>query len=150
MIGRESAVCLMRSPTFLLNQASFSTAYGALAFADARTLLDALDSAGALDLEGFGANRSALHATVGDVRPYPGLQSTLVRLRGLLAGSEVEARALQDPLSFRTLAQLNGAARDAFGFVGAQIAIELNAAQSRPRQRCCHLRRRRTPQSAIA
>ena len=116
----------------LLNQASFSTAYGALAFADARTLLDALDSAGALDLEGFGANRSALHATVGDVRPYPGLQSTLVRLRGLLAGSEVEARALQDPLSFRTLAQLNGAARDAFGFVGAQIAIELNAAQSNP------------------
>ena len=35
----------------------------------------------------------------------------------LLEGSEVEARALQDPLSFRTLAQLNGAARDAFGFV---------------------------------
>ena len=66
----------------LLNQASFSTAYGALAFADALVLLDALDAAGALDLEAFGANRSVLHPRVGEVRPYPGLQRTLVRLRG--------------------------------------------------------------------
>jgi len=116
----------------LLNQASFSTAYGALAFADAVVLLDTLDLAGALDLEAFGANPSVLHPRVGDVRPYPGLQRTLVRLRALLAGSEVEARALQDPVSFRTLAHVNGGARDAFDFVAAQIAVELNAAQSNP------------------
>jgi histidine ammonia-lyase len=116
----------------LLNQSAFSTAYGSLAFADALALLDALDSAGALDLEALAANRDALHPAVGEVRPYPGLQATLARLRTLLDGSEVEAQALQDPLSFRTLAQLNGAARDALGFVGGQIAIELNAAQSNP------------------
>ena len=116
----------------LLNQSSFSTGYGALAFADALALLDALDCAGALDLEALGANPDALHPAVGQVRPYPGLQATLARLRTLLDGSEVEARALQDPLSFRTLAQLNGAARDALGFVGSQIEIELNAAQSNP------------------
>ena len=116
----------------LLNQASFSTAYGALAFADALAFLDACDCAGALDLEAFGANTSVLHPRVGEARPYPGLQLTLERLQGLLAGSEVEARALQDPLSFRTLAQLHGAARDALGFVGSQIEIELNAAQSNP------------------
>ncbi len=116
----------------LLNQSAFSTAFGALAFADALALLDALDCAGALDLEALGANLDALHPLVGRVRPYPGLQATLARLRTLLEGSEVEARALQDPLSFRTLAQLNGAARDALGFVGSQIEIELNAAQSNP------------------
>jgi len=116
----------------LLNQSAFSTGYGALAFADALALLDALDCAGALDLEALGANLDALHPAVGQVRPYPGLQATLARLRTLLDGSEVEARALQDPLSFRTLAQLNGAARDALGFVGSQIEIELNAAQSNP------------------
>ena len=116
----------------LLNQSAFSTAFGALAFADALALLDALDCAGALDLEAFGANLDALHPAVGQVRPYPGLQATLARLRTLLDGSEVKARALQDPLSFRTLAQLNGAARDALGFVGSQIEIELNAAQSNP------------------
>ena len=116
----------------LLNQNALSTAFGSLAFADATTLLDALDLAGALDLEALGANRDALHPLIGDVRPYPGLQVTLGRVRALLDGSEVEARALQDPLSFRTLAQLNGAARDAFGFIAGQIAIELNAAQSNP------------------
>jgi len=116
----------------LLNQNAFSTAYGSLAFADALALLDALDCAGALDLEALGANPDALHPAVGEVRRYPGLQVTLARVRALLDGSEVEARALQDPLSFRTLVQLNGAARDALGFVGSQIGIELNAAQSNP------------------
>jgi len=116
----------------LLNQSAFSTAYGALAFADALVLLDALDDAGALDLEALGANRNSVHSAIGVARPYPGLQATLARLGALLDGSEVEARDLQDPLTFRTIAQQNGAARDAFGFVAAELAIELNAAQSNP------------------
>jgi histidine ammonia-lyase len=116
----------------LLNQGAFSTAAGALAFADATVLLDVLDRAGALDIEALGANRDSLHEAVGISRPYPGLQATLGRLRAELAGSEVEARSLQDPLSFRTIAQLHGAARDALAFAGGQIGIELNAAQSNP------------------
>jgi len=116
----------------LLNQSAFATASGALAFADALVLLDVLDHAGALDLEALGANRNSVHPAIGEARPYPGLQATLKRLGRLLDGSEVEARNLQDPLTFRTIAQQNGAARDAFGFVGAQLAIELNAAQSNP------------------
>lgn len=116
----------------LLNQSAFATAYGALAFADALVLLDVFDHAGALDLEALGANRNSVHPAIGDARPYPGLQATLARLGALLEGSEVEARDLQDPLTFRTIAQQNGAARDAFGFVGAQLGIELNAAQSNP------------------
>jgi len=116
----------------LLNQSAFSTAVGALAFADARVLLDVLDHAAALDLEALGGNRNHVHPAIGDARPYPGLRSTLARLGALLEGSEVEARNLQDPLTFRTIAQQNGAARDAFDFVERQIAIELNAAQSNP------------------
>jgi histidine ammonia-lyase len=116
----------------LLNQSAFATGYGALAFADARVLLDVLDHAGALDLEALGGNRDSVHPAIGAARPYPGLQATLARLGTLLAGSEVEARNLQDPLTFRTIAQQNGAARDAFGFVERQLAIELNAAQSNP------------------
>ncbi len=116
----------------LLNQSAFSTGYGALAFVDACTLLDVFDHAGALDLEGFGGNRNSIHPAIGEARPYPGLQATLARLGALLEGSEVEARNLQDPLTFRTIAQQNGAAHDAFGFVASQLAIELNAAQSNP------------------
>ena len=116
----------------LLNQSAFATAYGALAFADARVLLDVLDHAGALDLEAIGANRRSVHPAVGEARPYPGLQVSLARLRELLEGSEVEERNLQDPLTYRTIAQQNGAARDALDFVARQLAIELNAAQSNP------------------
>jgi len=116
----------------LLNQSSFATATGALAFADAKVLLDVLDHAGALDLEALAGNRDSVHPAVGVARPYPGLQATLARLGNLLEGSEVESRNLQDPLTFRTIAQQNGACRDAFAFVEQQLAIELNAAQSNP------------------
>ena len=116
----------------LLNQGAFSTGIAALALHDALTLLDALDLAGALDYEAFAANRDALHPAIGVARPSAGVQSTLARISGLLEGSGAEARTLQDPLSFRTLAQLHGATRDAFGFVRAQVEFELNAAQSNP------------------
>ena len=116
----------------LLNQSAFATAYGALAFSDALVLLDALDYAAALDLEALGANRNSVHPAIGVARPYPGLQATLARLGELLEGSEVSGRDLQDPLTFRTIAQQNGACRDAFGFVSSQLGIELNAAQSNP------------------
>jgi histidine ammonia-lyase len=116
----------------LLNQSSFSTGWGALAVHDAIGVLDALDVAGALDLEAFGANRTLLDPAIAVVRPYPGIRATLERLDALLAGGEAVPRALQDPLTFRTLPQMNGAARDAFRFVSDQLAIELNAAQANP------------------
>jgi histidine ammonia-lyase len=116
----------------LLNQSAFSTAWGALAVHDAVALLDAMDVAGALDLEALGANRTLLDPAIAIVRPYPGIRATLERLDALLAGGEGVPHALQDPLTFRTLPQMHGAARDAFRFVGEQLAIELNAAQSNP------------------
>jgi histidine ammonia-lyase len=42
------------------------------------------------------------------------------------------ARFLQDPLTFRCVPQLHGAARDALRFVEDQLAIELNAHQGNP------------------
>jgi histidine ammonia-lyase len=117
----------------LLNQNAFSSGRAALGVHDAAVLLDTLDVAGALDLEAFGANReSLLHPAVAAVRPSPGVSTSLERLRALVAESGVAARALQDPLSFRTLPQLHGAARDALSFVHAIVERELNAHQSNP------------------
>lgn len=116
----------------LLNQNAFSTGWGALALQDALTLLDSLDVAAALDLEAFAANRDALHPAVSAARPSRGVQATLERLRALLDGSAGVARSLQDPLSFRTVPQLHGAARDALRFVREQVELELNAVQSNP------------------
>jgi histidine ammonia-lyase len=120
----------------LMNSNAFSTGIAALAFADLERLVDAMDVAGALELEAFAANLTLLHPAVGEMRPYPGLVSSLERLRSFLEGSylweEGAARNLQDPLSFRCLPHLQGAMRDALEFVGRQLAIELNASQENP------------------
>jgi histidine ammonia-lyase len=120
----------------LLNSNAFSTGTAALAVADLERLLAALDVAGALDLEAFGANLTLLHPAIGEVRPYPGLVESRERLHGLLEGSSLwepgAARNLQDPLSFRCLPQQHGALRDALAFARAQLEIELNASQENP------------------
>jgi histidine ammonia-lyase len=120
----------------LLCNNTFSTALAALAFAGAERLLDSLDVAACLDLEAFAANVMLLHPELARQRPYPGLQESVDRLRGLLEGSwlwsEGAARNLQDPLTFRSIPQVHGAARDAFAFAGRQLAVELNASQENP------------------
>jgi histidine ammonia-lyase len=119
----------------MLDNNSYSTAVAALAVADCMRLADALDVAGALDMEAFVANPSILHGVLRE-RPYKGLQTTAARLRELLADSSLwqpgAPRNLQDPLTFRCLPQLHGALRDALAYARGQLEIELNAAQNNP------------------
>jgi histidine ammonia-lyase len=120
----------------LVNNNSFSTGMAALAIADATRLADSMTVTAALDIEAFGANLTILHPLVAQIRPYPGLQAELEGLRAVLAGSYLwspgAARNLQDPLSYRSLAQVQGATRDALAFARAQLAIELNAHHDNP------------------
>jgi histidine ammonia-lyase len=120
----------------LISNNAFSTAWGALAVADAATLLDSMEVAGALSLEGMAVNHTMLDRAIGDVRPYLGLQRSLAHLRDLLEGSFIwrsdAARNLQDPLTSRNLPQIQGACRDALDHVERQLAIELNASQGNP------------------
>ena len=120
----------------LVSSNAFTTAWACLALADAQTLMDTFDVAGALDLEAFGANLTCLHPVIEQTRPFPGLAATLGRLRELLDGSYLwhpnAARFLQDPLTFRCLPQIHGAARDALGYAGNILQLELNSSQSNP------------------
>ncbi len=120
----------------LINANAFSTGWAALAVAAAERLLDASDVAAALDLEAFAANPSPLHPAVGELRPYPGIRTTVGRLRAMLQGSYIfdpgTARNLQDPLTFRCVPQIHGAARDALTYVRATVETELNSAQGNP------------------
>ena len=121
---------------WLVNNNAFSTGLAALAVADAGRLLDALHAAGALDLEAFAANLSIVHPEVARTRPSPGLGRSVDRLTERLAGSSLwepgTARNLQDPLTFRGLPQVLGAALDALSYVTGAVEIELNAASSNP------------------
>ena len=120
----------------LVSSNAFTTAWACLATADAEALLAVFDVAGALDLEAFGANVACLDPVIEQIRPFPGLAATLHQLRLLLAGSYLwqpgAARFLQDPLTFRCLPQIHGAARDALGYVMSILQIELNSSQSNP------------------
>src|SRR6201996_7850242 len=120
----------------LVSSNAFTTAWACLATADAEALLAVFDVAGALDLEAFGANVACLHPVIEQIRPFPGLAATLHQLRLLLAGSYLwqpgAARFLQDPLTFRCLPQVHGAARGALGHVLSILQIELNSSQSNP------------------
>ncbi len=120
----------------LINNNAFSTGWAALAALAAEQLLGEADVAAALDLEAFAANPSPLDPVVAEIRPHPGLVATIRRLRALLAGSSLfepgNARNLQDPLTFRSIPQILGAARDALAYVRNTIEIELNSAQGNP------------------
>jgi len=119
----------------LVDNNAFSTGMAVLAVADCKTLLDGLAVAGALDLEAFAANLSLVDSAIGEARPYPGLVATISRVRKLLEGSylwDEQPRNLQDPLTFRTLPHVLGAAFDVLGYAKGVLAVELNAHQGNP------------------
>lgn len=95
-----------------------------------------MTAAGALSLEGLGANPSLFHHAIGQVRPYAGLKTALAQLRNLLSDSwlttQTNPRSLQDPLTFRNLPHILGTGRDALAFLDQQLTIELNASDSNP------------------
>jgi histidine ammonia-lyase len=120
----------------LVSSNAFTTAWACMATADAEALLSVFDVAGALDLEAFGANLNCLDPVIEQTRPFPGLATTLHQVRLLLAGSYLwqpgAARFLQDPLTFRCIPQIHGAARDALAYAQTILRIELNSSQSNP------------------
>ena len=121
---------------WLVNNNAFSTGLAALAVADAARLLESLHVAGALDLEAFGANLSIIHPEVARTRPSRGVGAAVECLTELLDGSALwqpgAARNLQDPLTYRGLPQVLGAALDTLEFVRRQVELELNASSSNP------------------
>ncbi len=120
----------------LVNNNAFSTGLAATTLIDARRLVETVTIAGALDLEAFAANLSILDPAVASVCGYQGLAAETETLRTVLRDSHLwrdgAARNLQDPLSFRSIAQVHGATRDALSFAETQIGIQLNAHDSNP------------------
>jgi histidine ammonia-lyase len=120
----------------LVNSNAFTTAWAALALADAEAYVATQDVAAALDLEAFGGNLTSLHAVIEQTRPYRGLADTLHRLRTLLTNSYLwqpgAARFLQDPLTFRCIPHIHGAARDALEYARNILHTELNSSQANP------------------
>ncbi|RYU78062.1 histidine ammonia-lyase [Hymenobacter persicinus] len=119
----------------LLNGTQFMLAYGVHCQLRAERLADAADVIGALSLEAFDGRPEPFDARLHRIRPHAGQLKVAERIRGLLAGSELQSQpktAVQDPYSFRCQPQVHGASRDALGYVAQTLETECNAVTDNP------------------
>ncbi len=120
----------------LCNNPSHSVASAALALAKSHRVLAAANVAAALSMEGFRANLSPLMPAAVNARPQPGQVETASLLVKLLDGSALHqpgaARRLQDPISLRSIAQINGSALAALSVLDQAVAVELNSCPDNP------------------
>lgn len=124
----------------LVSANSGSVGPGALVLEDARRVLDGLAAAMALSLEGFRGNPSPFDARLQALRPAPGQQAAAEHLRALLDGSLLNQpkgaaggpRRVQDPLSFRCFASVQGAALFAIEQAELTLSRELGGAGDNP------------------
>lgn len=98
----------------MINCNALSLASGARCIAELDRLMRGFDLAAALAMEGFRANTDAISEPVNAAHRRPGQRKAAAQLRALLAGGALSrpgaARFLQDPLSFRNISQVTGAA----------------------------------------
>lgn len=130
-------VGLLPKDAFALCSSNAATVgFGTEVWSDVGDIVELLDIASALSLEGFQGHVGPLDARVGAVHPHPGQVATAAHLRRLLAGSYLwepaAARGVQDPLSFRCVSQVHGAIREAVANVGGALELELNASADSP------------------
>ena len=135
-VGLASLRLLPKDGTVLCNNTAFSTALASLASVAARTTLGALQIAGALSIHGFVGNLTPFSAASLRARPQPGQVEAGDQIRQLLAdgplGSPGAARRLQDPLSFRCMAQLHGSSFAALRDLDEELDVDLNSSPDNP------------------
>ena len=120
----------------LIDNNSFALGAGALVLAETERLLEAFDLAAATALEGFrGGLRAHEEKAAGGFRGE-GQARSRKNLFGFLMGSRLhradQARFLQDPLSFRSITQIQGAAYEVWGWTRTQFEAEINSSVDNP------------------
>ena len=120
----------------LISANAATVGHAALVLHDCARALDALNVAAALSFEGFRANLSPLDARVQAARPARGQREIASRLMALLDGSALRhdgaARRVQDPLSYRCVSQVHGAALAALSIARDDVETELASAADSP------------------
>jgi histidine ammonia-lyase len=119
----------------LIDNNSFALGSGALVLVETERLLAAFDLAAATALEGLRGGLRA-HAECAAGRRVKGEDRSRRNLLRALTGSRLhdpeEARFLQDPLSFRSITQIHGAAYETWEWARSQFESEINASVDNP------------------
>ncbi|MBT2216311.1 histidine ammonia-lyase [Virgibacillus dakarensis] len=120
----------------LINGTVDMTAIGAIAIYDAINVLKIADLASMVSFEALKGTNLAFDVRLGDVKPHPGLKSTIYNLNRLLSGSEIAEKfknhRTQDALSIRAIPQVHGACKDALNYAKQVIEREMNSATDNP------------------
>jgi histidine ammonia-lyase len=121
----------------LINGTQFSTAFAALACADAERVWEAAMGAAALSTEVLLGSFQPAREDVQALRPYRGAQEAGRRLREYSRGSALVAShkdcgRVQDAYSLRCVCPIMGASWDAILHVEQQLEVELNSVNDNP------------------
>lgn len=134
--GFAPAVLAPKEALAFVTASAVTVALAAEAWEAARDALRRGLAVAALSGEGFAMNLSVLAPEVQALRPAAGQALAAAALARAFAGSPLAApgaaRAVQDPLSFRGMAPVFGAALAALGGLGAEAEAELDGAGDSP------------------
>ena len=134
--GLKPLVPFGKDALSIFSSNAYSAAIAILAAVDAEHMLARAQQVFALSLEGLDGNIAPFLAAVQNVRKFPGQASVATAVCDDLAGSYLfsldPARALQDPLSFRTFSQVVGSAEDILDRLDSQLLTQINTADDNP------------------
>jgi histidine ammonia-lyase len=121
----------------LIASNSFALGEAALVLTETERLLQTFDLAAATACEGFRADLEPFaQASAGGGSRGEGQARARQTLIAMLAGSQLHqpdaARFLQDPLSFRGITQIHGAAYEAWAWAKTQVQNEINSTSDNP------------------
>ncbi|MBK4217963.1 aromatic amino acid lyase [Paracoccus caeni] len=120
----------------ILSTNALTAGHAALLSHDVEAYLDKESVIFALALEGFNGNVAPFLAATNDIRPFPenlaGAQAIREGLQGSYLWSPSDDRALQDPLSYRTMAYVLGGAKIAAQDLAATLEIHINHSDDNP------------------
>lgn len=132
--GLEPLALAPKDGQVLCNSTAFSVGLAALAAARARRAVMSLQISGALSFTGFRGNRTPFQHQATRIRPQPGEVEAGDELLALteLGAAGSRARRFQDPLSFRCMPQVHGAAYAEAARLDAALHVELNSVADNP------------------
>jgi len=121
----------------LINGTHLMEAIGALAVADAQTIMRAAEVACAMSIEGLMGSHVPLDARIHQLRGQRGQQLSAARLLKLVSNSEINyshrnCSRVQDPYTLRCAPQVFGAVRDALEYCATVFERELAAVTDNP------------------
>ena len=135
IFGWQPIVLQSKEGLAMLNGTQFMSAYGVHCLLKSYKLSYMADLIGSLSLDAYDGRPEPFDPLVHLVRPHNGQIKTAERIRGFLEGSELilqPKKHVQDPYSFRCIAQVHGATKDTLTFVRNTFETEINAVTDNP------------------